>query len=35
MSEATDAFDFRKPVANDAVAKRAFHTAVQRQLVLA
>jgi hypothetical protein len=32
MSEITDPFDFRKPVAHDAVAKRAFHTAAQRQL---
>jgi hypothetical protein len=32
MSKPADAFDFRKPVAHDAVAKRAFHTAAQRQL---
>jgi hypothetical protein len=32
MSKSADAFDFRKPVAHDAVAKRAFHTAAQRQL---
>jgi hypothetical protein len=32
MSKPADAFDFRKPVAHDAVAKRAFHTAAQLQL---
>jgi hypothetical protein len=32
MYETADAFDFRKPVVHDAAAKRAFHTALQRQL---
>jgi hypothetical protein len=32
MPRTPDAFDFRKPIAHDAVAKRAFHTAAQRQL---
>jgi hypothetical protein len=32
MSKPAEAFDFRKPVAHDAAARRAFHTAVQRQL---
>jgi hypothetical protein len=32
MAKPAEAFDFRKPVAHDAAAKRAFHTAAQRQL---
>lgn len=34
MSENPNAFDFRKPVANDPVAKRAFHDAAYMQLRL-
>jgi hypothetical protein len=32
MSKMSQAFDFRRPVANDAEAKRAFHSRARRQL---